>query len=195
MAGFYTLPSKKEVDEYKNFVPDKFQFIIKVPNSLTLPVFPQKDKTKPAKKNPGFLSIDLYKQLLDLLKPIIKQTPFLIFQFRYLNKEMMPDLQTFENFFAEFIRQLPKSSPQIAVETRNGNYLKDSYFKFLSDHGLTHVFSEKIYMPPIAGVYEHHKEMIKGAAIIRLMGDDRGEIEKATGEHVLVQRKMENQVV
>ena len=179
---FYAMPSKRDVDEYKKSVPKDFQFIIKVPNSLTLPFFPQRDKTKPLKKNPNFLSIDLYKQLLDVLKPIINQTPFLIFQFRYLNKQLMPDLATFENYFAEFMEKIPKASPAVAIETRNGNYLKPRYFKFLTDLGITHVFSEKIYMPPITEVYEQNKDMIKGASIIRLLGDDRGEIEKATGE-------------
>lgn len=179
---FYALPNEKDVLDYKNSVPGKFQFIVKVPEFITLPIWPPKQST-PFKKNPNFLSIDIYLDFLKRLKPIIKQIPFVIFQFRYLNKDMIPDLQTFQNYFMDFFEKVPKSSPQVAVETRNSNYLSSSYFQFLDKLKLTHVFSEKIQMPSIASVYEQNKKYIKGATLIRLLGDHRSQVDKLTGEN------------
>ena len=58
------LPEKKTIEEYKNSVPDDFRFTIKVPNSITLTHYYSKNKSEPLKKNPFFMSVDLFEEFL-----------------------------------------------------------------------------------------------------------------------------------
>jgi len=56
--GAVALPRKEDVQAYKQSVPDDFMFTIKMPNSLTLTHYQDKDKTKTLRKNPHFLSYE-----------------------------------------------------------------------------------------------------------------------------------------
>ena len=71
----------------------------------------------------------------------------------------------------------------MSFELRNPYYLNSSYFKFLRDLDLTHVFPQGYFMPPVVGIYDKYKEYIKGQTIIRLHGPDRSGIEKISGEN------------
>ena len=100
-----------------------------------------------------------------------------MFEFEYLNKAKMSGVDEFLSQLNDFFDGLPADLP-LAVETRNKNFLTDSYFDMLKDRGVMHVFSEKQYMPHIYDVYAMFQDKIKDAAIIRLLGGDRKEIEK-----------------
>ena len=78
-----------------------------------------------------------------------------------------------------FATQLPAGFTW-CVEIRNPNYLNDRYFAFLCDHGLSHVFLQGYYMPPIFGLYEKHADRLADNLIVRLHGPDREGIEKKT---------------
>jgi uncharacterized protein YecE (DUF72 family) len=86
------LPEKKTVEEYKNPVSEDFKFTIKVPNSITLTHYYSRNKSEPLKKNPYFMSVNLFEEFLHTMLPIKKQIGSLIFQFEYLNKEKMSSL-------------------------------------------------------------------------------------------------------
>lgn len=96
----------------------------------------------------------------------------------------MPSLEAFLEKLAAFLAILKRETGPlpIAIETRNGNYLTDAYFRFLQEWQLIPVFSEKIYMPYVYDVYWMHRCFLQTDAVIRLLGGDRGEIEKKTGE-------------
>ena len=177
------LPEKRDVDNYKESVPEDFKFTIKVPNSLTLTHYYSKNKTESLKKNPYFLNIDLFEEFLNILNPLKEQIGSLIFQFEYLNKEKMRSLSQFQNLLHQFFTSLPSDVPPISIETRNPFYLNSSYFRFLNDLNLSHVFLQGYFMPPIVGIYNKYKEYIKGQTIIRLHGPDRSGIEKISGEN------------
>ncbi len=177
------LPKSKDVEAYKNSVPKNFKFTIKVPNSLTLTHYYNRSKSIPLKKNPYFLSVDLFEQFLDSIKPIKERTASLIFQFEYLNKQKMSGLAEFQNQFINFYNEIPKDSPQISIELRNPNYLTSSYFKFLDQLGITNVFLEGYFMPSILNIYKLSKDFIRDMAIIRLHGPDRSGIEKISNEN------------
>ena len=177
------LPEKRDVDNYKESVPEDFKFTIKVPNSLTLTHYYSKNKSEPLKKNPYFLNIDLFEEFLNILNPLKKQIGSLIFQFEYLNKEKMRSLSQFQNLLHQFFTSLLPDVPPISIETRNPFYLNSSYFRFLNDLNLSHVFLQGYFMPPIVGIYNKYKEYIKGQTIIRLHGPDRSGIEKISGEN------------
>ncbi len=172
------LPDPVTVKEYKNSIPDNFKFTVKVPNSITLTHPYSRDKNSPAPTNPHFLSVDLFDEFLRVLKPLENNIASFIFQFEYLNKHKMPSLSQFENKLYNFFNFLPKDVPPIALEIRNPNYLSDSYFKFLSDMNLYHVFLEGYYMPPIQSVFQKYGNEIKALTLIRLHGPDRKEMEK-----------------
>jgi uncharacterized protein YecE (DUF72 family) len=175
------LPKKEDIMAYKESVPKDFTFTIKIPNSLTLTHYPEKNKTKPLRKNPHFLSYDIYKDFVDLLKPLHKQIGAIMFQFEYLNKDKMSSLQSFENQFLSFYEKLESNALPIAIEIRNPNYLSSSYFSFLNELHIIPVFLEGYFMPPVNEVYDKYKDLIKDTVIIRLHGPDRSGIEKISG--------------
>ncbi|MBN1560701.1 DUF72 domain-containing protein, partial [candidate division KSB1 bacterium] len=172
------LPNDATVMDYVASVPRDFTFAIKIPNSITLTHYYQKDKAKPV-NNPHFLSIDLF---IDFLKSIGKMHEWLgplMFQFEYLNKQKMPSQQDFIKQFEAFIERCP-SGYTYCVETRNPNYLNKKYFEFINANKLYHVFLQGYYMPPIFPLYASHRQFIKDLTVIRLHGPDRAAIEKKT---------------
>ncbi len=177
------LPDRKTVEDYKASVPKDFKFIIKVPNSITLTHYYRKSKTEPIRKNPYFLSVDLFEEFLQSLKPIRNQVASFIFQFEYLNKEKMTSLSELQRRLHQFFTSLPSDVPPMSIEIRNPYYLNSSYFKFLKDINLTNVFLQGYFMPPIVGLYNKYKEYIKNQTIIRLHGPDRSGIEKISAEN------------
>jgi len=127
--------------------------------------------------------VDLFEEFLQSLKPIHNQIASLIFQFEYLNKEKMSSLSELQRYLHQFFTSLPAEVPPMSIELRNQYYLNSSYFKFLIDLNLSHVFLQGYFMPPIVGIYNKYKEYIKGQTIIRLHGPDRSGIEKISGEN------------
>ena len=86
------LPKDTDIKAYTKSVPDNFKFSIKIPNSITLTHFYNRDKTAPLKKNPHFFNPDLFDSFLTTLKPMKKKLGPLMFQFEYLNKQKMTGL-------------------------------------------------------------------------------------------------------
>jgi len=177
------LPEFRTVKDYKSSVPEDFKFTIKVPNSITLTHYYSKNKSEPLRKNPYFMSVDLFEEFLQSLKPIKNQIASLIFQFEYLNKQKMSSLSELQRYLHQFFTSLPADTPPMSIEIRNQYYLNSSYFKFLQDLNLSHVFLQGYFMPSVVGVYNKYKEYIKGQTIIRLHGPDRSGIEKMSGEN------------
>lgn len=188
------LPDTRTVREYKDSIPDDFLFTIKVPNSITLTHFYNRNKKEPLLKNPYFLSEILFEDFLKTLKPIENKIGCLIFQFEYLNKQKMNSLSEFEEKLLTFKSNLSKNLPPIAIETRNPNYLTESYFKFLDDQKISHVFLEGYFMPSIVEVYKKFQDEINNLTVLRLHGPDRKEIEKIAGDNwskIYIDRKKE----
>lgn len=172
-----SLPKPQLVEEYVNAVPEDFRFSVKVPNSITLTHFYRKKKNTPLQVNPHFLSIDLLTKFLEKLEPMRSRLGPLMFQFEYLNKQKMSSQQTFQQQFGEFMAQCPQGY-SYSLEIRNPQWLNPSYFTFLKQTNLYHVFLQGYYMPPIFPIYETFVDWINDVAIIRLHGPDRQGIEK-----------------
>ena len=171
------LPQPNVVQSYAEAVPEDFNFTIKIPNSITLTHFYQKDKSKPLQPNPYFLSEKLFEKFLDSLQPINSKIGMLMFQFEYLNKQKMKSQAEFQQKFGEFINQVDKQIP-LSLEIRNPYYLNKNYFDFLNQNDLSPVLLQGYYMHPIFETYQKHSSQINKSAIIRLHGPDRSEIEK-----------------
>ena len=177
------LPQKRVVEEYKQSVPEKFLFTVKVPNALTLTHFYPESKVDQLNPNPHFLSLDLFNRFLTSIDPIIKQIGCLIFQFEYLNKQKMSSQAEFQLKISDFFQKYKQELPTVGLEIRNPNYLNEKYFKFISNLKLAHVFLEGYYMPPISEIYSEYKKYINSISVIRLHGPDRKGIEKLANEN------------
>lgn len=193
------LPQKSVVLEYQKTVPKDFKFTIKVPNSITLTHFYNKNKSEELVKNPYFLSNELFIEFLESIEAIKTQVGCLMFQFEYLNKQKMASLNHFMEMFRAFHTKLPKNIPAIGIEIRNPNYLSKNYFQFLNSLNIYHVFLQGYYMPSIIELYKNYSTFIKELTVIRLHGEDRQGIEKISGSNwskIYIDRKAElNKVV
>ena len=175
-----SLPLQNVVEEYTRSVPADFKFTIKVPNSITLTHFYRKLKTEPLVLNPHFLSHDLFESFINLLTPMHDKIGLLMFQFEYLNKQKMSSQQEFLDKFGSFIE---KCDPRfnIGIETRNPYYLNKSYFEFLKQKKIGHVFLQGYFMPDMADIYQKYWSLISGTTAIRLHGPGRSDIEEKSG--------------
>jgi uncharacterized protein YecE (DUF72 family) len=136
---------------------------------------------QPPRPNENFLSASRFESFLGAIEPLLPRLDAIMFEFEYLNKQKMPSLEAFLERLDGFFAKLPPGLPY-ALEPRNGNYLKDEYFAFLNSRGIIHVYSEKIYMPHVYDVFEKHPDLSAPTVVVRLLGGDRKEIEKATDE-------------
>lgn len=175
-----SMPREKDVNEYAAAVPDDFRFTIKVPNSITLTHHYKKAGDKKLIPNKHFLSPALFDDFLNAISPIKNLTGVLIFQFEYLNKQKMPNQESFMSAFADFASKINRDLI-IGIETRNPNYLNRNYFSFLKEINAVPVFLQGYYMPPI---FTYLDEAVKNnfdTIVIRLHGPDRSGIEEKTG--------------
>ncbi|MEN8154648.1 MAG: DUF72 domain-containing protein [Acidobacteriota bacterium] len=85
-------------------------------------------------------------------------------------------LKEFIKKFRAFSLSIPRDH-NIAIETRNPNYLNRSYFQFLNEMQISPVFVQGYYMPAIKDIYYHFRDLINVPVVIRLMGPDRQKIE------------------
>lgn len=180
-SWFYHIPKREEVIAYKEAVSPDFRFTAKVPQQICLTHFRPKKKEDPLVPNPDFLSVDLFNHFLKAIEPLLPQIDGLMFEFEYLNKLKMASLAAFLDHLGPFVAKLPVGLPY-ALEPRNQNYLKKSYFEFVSEKKLIHVLSERQFLPPIYEVYQNFEAYFGDTIIIRLLGGDRREIETLTGE-------------
>lgn len=177
--GKIALPKRNVVEIYNSSTPEDFKFTIKTPNSITLTHPYSKSKNSLGNPNEYFLSCNLFKTFLETLESIKSKIGMLMFQFEYLNKQKMRSLFYFEGLFSTFIKNCPENF-NYAMEIRNPNYLNESYFRFLNENNLHHVFAEGYYMPKIFNVYEKYRDFIKNKTVIRLLGPNRKGIEQKT---------------
>jgi uncharacterized protein YecE (DUF72 family) len=179
-GGQVKLPEPSLAEAYSRAVPEGFRFSVKVPNSVTLTHHYRQPGGEALEENPHFLSPQIFNAFLERLAPLREKLGPLIFQFEYLNRQKMSGVTEFIERFAGFVSTLPKGL-SCAVEIRNRNYLTEDYFRFLASTGLAPVFISGYYMPPPVPLYERFSGLVRGQAVLRLLGSDRGGMETATG--------------
>jgi uncharacterized protein YecE (DUF72 family) len=133
------------------------------------------------KPNPSFLSAVPYRSFIERIEPLHSRLDAVILEFEYMNRTKMGSLEEFLGLLGGFADSVPREVP-IAVECRNGNYMKEGFFALLREKGLAPVLSEKQYMPSVVSLCDSFGAMFGDLVVIRLMGGDRGEMERATGE-------------
>jgi uncharacterized protein YecE (DUF72 family) len=127
--------------------PAPLQFALKVPEEVTVEVFPRHPRYGPrsGRGNEQYLNVDAFQSLfLEPLEPYRSRIACLIFEFGARGA-------TAQEFVAEtvpFFDQLPATF-RYAVEVRNHEYLVDPYFAALKEHHAAHVFNAWTKMPPL----------------------------------------------
>jgi uncharacterized protein YecE (DUF72 family) len=179
-SWFYKIPDPAEAKLYAENTPETFMFTCKVYEGLTLTHERSWNRPEKLSKNAHFLSRDLYYRFLEAIEPAHAKIGLIMFEFEYLNKEKMESVHAFMDQFDDFYANIDKTIP-IGIEIRNKNYLTPEYFSFLQAKGIIHVFSEKLYMPPVTEVFARYRDYLGDTLVIRLLGGDRSEIEKKTG--------------
>lgn len=175
------LPDPDDVARYMSDVDDSFRFAIKVPNSVTLTHLYKHLSRDAGKENPHFLSPDLMRRFLERVAPMRGRISSVMLQFEYLNKQKMSGVKELVERLGRFFEEIPPDWPY-GVEIRNPNYLESSYFHFLLENDLSHVFAHGYYMPPAYESYERFRDEIHGSTVLRLLGWDRKGIEKKTNK-------------
>ena len=181
------LPDPATAAEYARSVPEGFRFTVKVPNSITLTHHYQRDKSRPLRPNPHFLSRELFAEFLRRVEALHDRIGALILQFEYLNRQKMSGLPEFLERLEGFVSPAPCPLP-LAVESRNPNYLKGEYFRFLDRHALAPCFLQGYYMPqvdPAVALWEAGRGQTEhpgSLAILRLHGPDREGMDRASGK-------------
>jgi uncharacterized protein YecE (DUF72 family) len=174
------LPKPDVIKSYQISVQQDFRFIIKIPNSITLTHLYKKEDDETLIPNAHFLSNNLLEEFLQSIKPLKHNLGLLMFQFEYLNKQKMKSQMEFQGLLREFAAKLPEEF-RFAIETRNPAYLNETYFQFLRENKLTHIFIQGYYMPSIFETYARYKDYVRDYTVIRLHGPDHKGIETRSG--------------
>lgn len=180
-ADEVVLPQPKVVAEYAASVPENFRFAVKLPNALTLTHFREKDKPDLLLPNPHFLSPELLQAFLDSIQPLKPNLGPLMFQFGYLNQNMMPSQAAFQEKLEGLVRRLPGGYTW-CMETRNPDYLNADYFRFLRERGLVHVWQQGYFMPPVFDLYAKFADQLTDETIVRFHGPDPEAMEARAGK-------------
>ncbi len=191
-SRFYKMPTRSEVLAYLEAVPPGFSFTVKAPRALTITHTAVPEK----RSNPQFLSAETYVEFLDRIAPLAGCIDIFMLEFEYLNRQKMPGREAFMKALGDFAKGAPRDIP-IGNECRNGNYLTGDYLTFLNDLGLSHVLSEKLYMPPVVEIAEKFGDRFVGPVVLRLLGGDRKIMEERTGEKwdTIVERRDKRPIV
>ncbi len=179
-SWFYKIPTVDEAASYREAVDGDFRFTAKLTSRITRPLL-NGPRGQKAADNPEFLSPVLFHQYIDGCSPLLPQMDMIILEFEYLNRQKMASQGQFLEKMDAFLTALGNPPVPLGVEIRNSNYLNREYFSFLMEKGVAHVFSEKIYMPPVYEVYKRFANLIAQQSCLRLLGGDRKEIEAAAG--------------
>lgn len=178
---FWTLPERDTAAQYASVTPDDFRFTVKLPNALSLTHLYRKKGQGDANPNPQFLSLSVFEDVLARLEPLHSRIGMLMLQFEYLNAQKMPSRSAFLDALGRFAAAVPRTLP-LAIEPRNPRWIDEKWFSFLADNGLSHVFLQGYYMPPMEETWNRFGQLLRGAAVVRLHGPDREGMEKATRE-------------
>ena len=178
---FWAPPEPETAAQYASVTPDSFRFTVKLPNALTLTHFYRKKGETALRPNPEFLSASVYSDVLSRLEPLAPKIGMLMLQFEYLNGQKMPSQRELLGRLGGFVDAIPRTLP-LAVELRNPWWIDRRYFEFIAAKGLTHVFLQGYFMPPIFEAWKKYGSLINGSVVVRLHGPDREGMEKQTGE-------------
>ena len=149
--AFYQFPTPAFWKKLFDQVPAPFQFAFKVPEEITLPVFPSLPRygLRAGRSNPNFLAVEtMQTQFLDLLGPYSDRVAPLIFEFGTGIGRAFDGVESFAEALSKFLASLPTTF-RYGVEIRHAQFLEPEYFRALRENGVAHVFNSWTEMPGI----------------------------------------------
>ncbi len=146
--SFYQFPTPEFWKKLFGGAPERLQFALKVPEEVTVEVFPRHPRYGPkaGRPNDQYLNVDAFRsQFLDVLEPYRSRIACLIFEFGKRGSTA----EEFLGRLGSFCNLLPQTF-RYAVEVRNREYLVEPYFDVLREHRAAHVFNAWTKMPPLS---------------------------------------------
>lgn len=169
------LPKASTVIEYDRATDQNFRFVVKCPNALTRPLHDDEPR-----RNPYFLNGEFLQAFLDSIQPIASKIGLLMFQFGYLNRQMVANRSQFLAMLEAFFASSPSAIPY-AIELRNPSWIDGTWFTWLTDHRIAPVLIQGYWMEDINRTIDRYENLIGDTISIRLHGEDRKLIEAQTG--------------
>jgi len=146
--SFYQFPSPEYWKKLFGAAPPGLQFVLKVPEEVTVAVFPKHARYGPraGMVNESYLNADALAALfLEPLEPYRARIPALIFEFGARGAGP----REFTAHLDPFLGALPATF-RYAVEVRNREYLQPRYFEILRQHRAAHVLNAWTKMPGLS---------------------------------------------
>jgi uncharacterized protein YecE (DUF72 family) len=147
--AFYQFPSEQYWARLFEATPDDFLFGFKVPEDITVPVWPKHARygTRAGQENEHFLDAKAFERFFARrLDPYKEQVGPLIFEFGTFNRSTFPTPADFMARLDPFLAALPEGF-RFSVEIRNPDYLSPDYFDLLASRNVAHVFNAWTRMP------------------------------------------------
>jgi uncharacterized protein YecE (DUF72 family) len=149
--AFYQFPTPAFWKKLFDQVPAPFQFAFKVPEEITLPVFPSLPRygLRAGRRNPNFLSLEMMQtQFLDLLGPHSDRVALLIFEFGAGIGRAFDGVENFAQALSRFLAS-QSTTFRYGVEIRQAQFMQPEYFRALRENGVAHVFNSWTETPGI----------------------------------------------
>jgi uncharacterized protein YecE (DUF72 family) len=145
--SFYQFPTPEFWKKLFTNAPPQLQFALKVPEEVTVEVFPRHPRYGPraGRTNEAYLNADAFRAMfLDPLEPYRPRIACLIFEFGARGATAAE----FVAQMAPFFDLLPDTF-RYSVEVRNREFLVPLYFDALRERRAAHVFNAWTKMPPL----------------------------------------------
>jgi uncharacterized protein YecE (DUF72 family) len=149
--AFYQFPTADFWAKLFRQTPDTFRWGFKVPEQVTVPVWPAQPRygALAGLDNPTFLDAELFgSAFLGLLEPWKSQVGVLIFEFGAFRHKSFSTAADFARALDPFLERLP-AGWRYAVEIRNADFLVPRYFDCLHAYNVAHVYNAWTRMPEI----------------------------------------------
>jgi uncharacterized protein YecE (DUF72 family) len=149
--AFYQFPEPGFWERLFSQVPVGFRFAFKVPEQITVKVFPTHPRygAQAGLENPSFLDFHLFNEgFLKLLEPFRDRIAVLIFEFGAFPRRAFEKIADFVEVLDPFLASLPRHF-RYAIEIRTPEFLEPEYFSCLRSHGIAHVFNAWSRMPEL----------------------------------------------
>lgn len=149
--SFYQFPSEIFWAKLFRQTPPAFRWGFKVPEQITVPVWPVHPRygATAGLENPAFLDLALFEQaFLGALEPYRQRVGVLIFEFGTFSRKCFETEADFVKVLDPFLARLP-AGWRYAVEIRNAEFLTPHYFDCLRNHNVPHVYNAWTRMPEI----------------------------------------------
>lgn len=150
--SFYQFPSPAYWQKLFASSPPSLRFAFKVPEEITVAVFPSHERygSRAGLPNHSFLDPGVFRSLFtEPLLPYRDRVAVLIFEFGAFSPAVFGNVAQFLEMLGPFLDLLPGGF-RYSVEIRNPEFFRPEYLSCLSSHGVAHTYSSWTRMPELS---------------------------------------------